>query len=700
VPGAESGPPNPVRLAWNVLRVWLLGIAFTLAVASVLAFPILPGGQFMLEVGDVASRDIRSPRKVTFASPSLTEEARQQAEAAVSPLYTLPDSHIARQQIAHARAVATFIRAVRADAYAPAVEKQTALSAIEGLPLNRAQIEQVVSFRDDVWAKIEGEILSVLDLTMRGEIRESQVGQVRSRIPSMVGIELTDEQAAIAGALTQSFVTANSFFDAEATNAARAKARQAVEPISRSYEAGQIIVREGESITRGDIEALDNLGLHQTKVDWGDLTSGALLAVTTTLILGLYTRRFEPAMWQHPVQLTLLAVLVIVWLLIAKFMFPGRPVLPYLYPAAALPILLAVVSGPQLALLVAALQGGLVGVLSNGSLELTVYAAAGGLIGALAMNRVERLSAFFRAGLYVILVNLVVILGFQLRASAPDMIGLLASLGAGAVNGSLAASLPIGGVFLISRLFDVTSALQLMELSRPTHPLLRLLLMKAPGTYHHTLMVANLAEQAAERIGADALLVRVGAFYHDVGKTARPYMFAENQAEGINVHEKLDPRTSAEIIVRHVSDGLELARRYRLPTQVRAFILEHHGTMRASFLYQKAVQQAGGNEAMVNERAFLYPGPKPQSKETALLMLADGCEATVRAKKPTSADQVSEIVHKVIADRVACGQLDECPLTMQDLHLIRESFTLALQGVFHPRIQYPETDSAAPAPGS
>jgi len=268
----------------------------------------------------------------------------------------------------------------------------------------------------------------------------------------------------------------------------------------------------------------------------------------------------------------------------------------------------------------------------------------------------------------------------------------LTLLAAGLVNGGLAASLSIGGLFLIGNLFDVTTTLQLMELARPTHPLLQLLLMKTPGTYHHTLMVANLAEQAAGRIGADPLLVRVGAFYHDVGKTARPYMFVENQVEGSNVHEKLNPRTSAEIIVRHVTDGLELAKRYRLPSRICAFIPEHHGTMRAGFLYHKAVQQAGGDESQVDDRPFRYPGPKPQSKETALLMLADGCEAAVRAKGPSSVEELSEIVRKVVADRVACNQLSDCPLTLHDLDLIRESFTRTLQGVFHPRIQYPETN--------
>jgi putative nucleotidyltransferase with HDIG domain len=205
-------------------------------------------------------------------------------------------------------------------------------------------------------------------------------------------------------------------------------------------------------------------------------------------------------------------------------------------------------------------------------------------------------------------------------------------------------------------------------------------------------MVANLAEQAAERIGANSLLTRVGAYYHDIGKMVRPYMFVENQVEGANVHDQFNPRTSAEIITSHVTEGLELAKKYRLPSRVRAFIPEHHGTMRVSFLYQKAVEQSPAGAAGVDESAFRYPGPKPQSKETALLMLADGCEAVVRADRPAAPDRLNELVRKVISDRIAWGQLDECPLTIADLDKVRESFVTTLQGIYHPRLRYPEQE--------
>ena len=675
--------------------MWLIGAVFTAAIAAILIWQATPGDRVTFEVGDVATRDVRSPRRDTFVSELLTEDARKRAEVNVLPVFAPPDARVARQQIAYARAVADFIRVVRTDPYASPAQKQAALTAIEGVSILSQQAERVVSLREDAWTKTEAEMLNVLDLAMRGEIRESSAAQIRFRIPAMVSVDLTEEQAALAAALAQQFIAPNTFLDSETTTAARTKARQSVDPVSHSYSAGQIIVREGQIVSTLDVEALDYFGLRQPKDERRDWLSALLHAGVVTLLLGMYLWRSEPSIWNRPRKSALLAALILLFVLTAKGMITGRTVLPYLFPAAALPILLTMLAGPSLAVLIAAVLGSLVGVMSHGSLELAAYSVSGGLIAVLALGRIERLSAYFRAGLYVALVNVAVILAFRLSSGSTDLFGILTLVVAGIANGGVAASLSVGGLFLMGNLFDVTTTLQLMELSRPNHPLLQLLLMKTPGTYHHTLMVANLAEQAAERIGANALLVRVGAFYHDVGKTARPYMFVENQVEGSNVHEKLDARTSAEIITRHVQDGLDLASRYRLPSSIRAFIPEHHGTMRASFLYHKAIQQAGGDASKVDEQVFRYPGPKPQTKETALLMLADGCEAAVRAAHPSSEKELSEIVRKVINDRIACNQLNECPLTLHDLDVIRESFTLTLQGVFHPRIQYPEL-SAGP----
>jgi putative nucleotidyltransferase with HDIG domain len=242
-----------------------------------------------------------------------------------------------------------------------------------------------------------------------------------------------------------------------------------------------------------------------------------------------------------------------------------------------------------------------------------------------------------------------------------------------------------------------------MELSNPNHPLLHRLMQEAPGTYYHSIIVGNLAERAAEVIGADPLLVRVGAYFHDIGKVVRPYFFIDNQAGRTNIHDELPPSSSARIIIDHVREGLELARRYRLPAQVAQFIPQHHGTTTASYFYQRALQE----EETVNPEDYRYPGPRPQSREAAILMLADSVEATVRSlvqsgklqemleKKKEGEDPLAKLVAGIIEQRVREGQLDESDLTFRDLRRIGQAFTEVLHGVYHPRIVYPEMGQEA-----
>jgi len=281
-----------------------------------------------------------------------------------------------------------------------------------------------------------------------------------------------------------------------------------------------------------------------------------------------------------------------------------------------------------------------------------------------------------------------VILAFRLPNQTYDAVGLLQLLAMGVANAILSSSLTFVTFSLIGRLFGITTSLQLLELARPTHPLFKQLLTKAPGTYHHSIITSNMAERAAEAIGADALLARVGSYYHDIGKTTRPYFFAENQNDGENPHDRLDPRTSAEIIIAHTADGLALARKYGLPDKVRDFIAEHHGTNLVTYFYRRANQE--NPQGSVNEELFRYPGPKPQSKETAIVMLADSIEAWVRANRPATQAEMERVIRQVINDRLVSGQLDECDLTLRDLDKIREAFSSVLQGIFHPRVQYPE----------
>ncbi len=327
--------------------------------------------------------------------------------------------------------------------------------------------------------------------------------------------------------------------------------------------------------------------------------------------------------------------------------------------------------------------------MANGSLELMAYVLVGGLAASLRLARMERVSILLWSGVYTSLANVGIILAFRLSAQNYDTIGLATLLAVGVINGPLSASLALVDLFIFGNLFGVTTSLQLLDLARPTHPLLRQLLLKAPGTYHHSILVSNLAEQAAERIGADDMLARVGAYYHDIGKTVRPYFFVDNQADGVNVHDRLDPQTSAQIIISHVKDGLELARKYRLPGVIQDFIVQHHGTTTTNYFYRQAVQAHNGPE-MVDRRRFMYPGPRPRRKEIGIVMLADSCEAAVRAERPASPEAIDELVHKIITERLVDGELSNSDLTMRELSLIRASFVSILQGVFHPRVKYPE----------
>jgi len=674
---------------WAWLRLILLGTVLAGVTGVVMVLPLLPTGRVVLEEGDVALQDIHAPHPLTYDSAIRQAEEQERAASEVESVYTLPAPALARQQLDRARQVLDYLGSVRADPLAAPAQKRGWLLAVPELAhLPLETLDGLLALSDGHWDRVQLETLAVIDQAMREEIREGHVEDIRERIPRMVSLDLSDEEAAVAIALAQCFLLPNSFLDPQATAEARARAREEVGPVVRRFEAGQVIVREGDRVKALDIEALDQFGLRQPQVEWADFVGAGLLAVLGTSLLCLYLARFEPDVLWDGRSLILLVLLTAVFVLVAGLMVPGGVVLRYLAPAPALAMLAAATLGPHAGVATAVFLGGATGVIADHSLEMVTYTALGGLIAALTLGRVERISALFRAGVYVSLAHVVVLAIFRLPQGIAQPGDLLASTLAGVANGGISASLALGGLFLIGPLFDITTTMRLIELSRPEQPLLQRLLREAPATYHHSLMVANLAEQAAESIAANALLTRVGAYYHDVGKIARPYFFTENQVEGVNPHDRLDPQTSAEVIVAHVEDGLKLARRYRLPRRVRAFIREHHGTNRASFLYSKAVQLAG-DAALVDESRFRYRGPRPQSKETALVMLADGCEAAVRSAHPSSGEEVAEIVNRIIDRRLADGQLSACDLTLRDLEITREVFASALKGVYHPRIKYP-----------
>jgi putative nucleotidyltransferase with HDIG domain len=376
--------------------------------------------------------------------------------------------------------------------------------------------------------------------------------------------------------------------------------------------------------------------------------------------------------------------------------------LRYMVPMAAIPMLVTALLDTAAALMTVTILAALAGVaalqvdavrVQGGTalgMEVAMVYLAGGMAGVLALQKADRLGRYIWAGLLVWAASLLALLAIWMLEEGRrggDIPWMVATTFLG---GALSTVATVGAMVVIGYVFGMLTPFQLMELAQSDHPLLRRLQELAPGTYHHSLLVSDLAERAAKAVGADPLLVRAGCLFHDVGKLVNPYYYVENQVRGENPHDSLPPEESARLIVQHVIAGLELARRYRLPPRVRAFIAEHHGTRLVTYFYRKAVAQ--GLEPEPDR--FRYPGPKPRSKETAIAMLADSVEAVVRAAHDHSPEHMDELVDSVIRERVAEGQLDDCDLTLRDVKLIAEAFKATLRGVHHPRIQYPEPTEA------
>ena len=679
---------------WNhVLLLGLMLASLGILLVALLAWQLPYGNRLLLKVGDVAPFNVVAPRRLSYVSQVLTDRAREHAAQTVVDQYDSQEAQIRRQQVGQARAALTEITYIRNVADATLADKTDLLLEIQDLNLSAETAVQVLSLSDDEWRAVAAEVPLALDRVMRDEIRESTLPLVKRRVPLIVGGDLSEPANDVAIVLVQNLIRPNSILNVERTDQARAEARAQVSPQEATFEQGEIIIRSGDVASNEQVEALQELSKLQNEWDSWTLVRAMLFALLVLTILVSAIYRLRPEALHNYSELAMLLVVTVIWLLAAKFMVVNHPWLPYFYPLAALGILVAVLSDLRVAIIFV-IAFALIGLyLSANNVAVVAYWLIGALAGILVVGRGERLNAFLWAAVAVALADLAVMAAFWAPFADYSSAMLVDMLMVVTLNGGLSAAIALIGYFVLGNLFGIITPLQLTELSRPTHPLLRQLLLKASGTYHHTILVSNLAERAAAAIGADALLVRVGAYYHDIGKTVRPYFFAENILDGSSPHEKLDPLTSAQIIISHVKDGVDLAQRYHLPDRIQDFIREHHGRSLVRYFYIQALHRARADE-QVNEEDFRYPGPNPHSKETTIVLLADTCEAAVRAVRPASREELVTLVNRLIDDRVASGDLENSTLTFKDLQTIKGVFLQVLQGVHHPRIVYPEPQRA------
>jgi cyclic-di-AMP phosphodiesterase PgpH len=662
------------------------------ALAAILTFSITPG-QVALDVGQVAPQDIRAPRAASFISQSQTDAARSQAAAAVAPVYeNIGDrAAITRTQLAAfddlTQAVAQVLQA-RDDKTIAAQDVAAELTRQVAAQLTDAQIAAVAQMSRVQWAQLTAAARDVLSTTQSGVVRADDLAAVQQQVRNAINSELPAESRQLAGDIAAEFVVANQRMSQVLTDQAREAAAAAVEPVVVNVQLGETIVRTGDVISQLAIEKLDELGLTRPRLEVSTLVGNGLIAVVLAVLLAGFLWRFRPQIWHRNRSLLLFGLALIATAIVIR-LAGDRSIWTYVVPTSAVVLLIGILLDDYAGAAMAASLALLAGVVNRDGLEPAVYVLVGGMASLLAIARAERLNAFLRAGVVIAAANVAVVTAFGLLEGS-DLTGILQLAGAGAVNAILSVFLAVGSFAMLGNLFGIMTVFQMLELANPSSRLLRRLLLETPGTYHHSVMVGNLAERAAETIGADPLLARVAAYYHDIGKMKNPLAFIENQAGARNVHDDLDAETSARIIAAHVRDGIDLGYEHRLPVQIIGFIPQHHGTSVMSYFYGKAVREADGRADAVDRETFRYPGPKPQSREAAILMLSDGVEASVRSLDSKDEASIRAMVDRIVDARVDDGQLDDAELTLKDIARIKEAFVQQLLGMYHSRIKYPD----------
>jgi len=481
----------------------------------------------------------------------------------------------------------------------------------------------------------------------------------------------------------------------------------AMQPEIRVYNPGERIVGRGEKVSPIALRALEKLGKAHSNNNWITCLGVFLLCMLFVFTLWSYLYNFKDRQYFKPTYASLIASLILITAISFQLQDSGAfGAIPlYAFPLAAISLTLAIFMHPHFSVLATTLTVFLLALTMRGNFQGLSILLFGSYMGVYILNK--RISYSDRAqlmyaGLLVGITNALIILALSLMKPAifgmPPWTGpinmlnwsasFLQMLVWGFFSGIFSGILTIGSLPLLESIFRLVTPYTLMEIGNHDHPLLKRMQFEAPGTFHHSLMVATLAEAAAEAIGANALLTRVGCLYHDIGKMKRPLFFIENQAYfGVeNPHDKLTPRLSKMVITAHPRDSIEMAKQHKLPEVLMKFMTEHHGTLTAGYFYNKACIEEGVDN--VNKSQFRYPGPKPGSKETAIVMLADACESAVRALKSPSVAQVEERIDKIIHQRIEDGQFDNCPITFQDIHLIKQTFVRVLRGIQHNRIEY------------
>jgi cyclic-di-AMP phosphodiesterase PgpH len=671
-----------------------------------------------IDLFSIAEQTIRSP--ITIEDKESTEAKKKDAEDQVQDIYVL-NKKISQNRIDLVTSI--FDSAIEVNEEIEnerkAEQKESTLPTTdegERIVPEDEKIKRIkVKLTNDVTKELPDSVLLELLMSTKDELtiaRDLSITAINNVMSSRISandvenakkrveeeLKYTSLDNSLKNAATQLgryAVIQNEFYDPEATEEMRKQTVENVESVK--ILQGQIIVEEGQLISRdihrqlGLVGVLDNERFIQPFVGLTFL----IFLLLASLYYYFYNLEEKKEMKHtHLMQFSLIFLLsILIMKVISLIDVLEYADLFYIFPAAMGAMLIRILINENLAVLVTIITAICGSIIFNegvsGSIHMTVgiYILCSGLAGIMFMSNNHHHSKIFMGGLFVAVVNMIVIFSLAfIRNEQYDFKEIGVTIIIALMSGILSAVLTIGLLPFFEAGFGILSSMSLIELSNPNHPLLKKILTEAPGTYHHSIMVANLAESACEAIGANGLLARVGCYYHDIGKTIRPKYFIENQMNMENPHDRLPPEASKNIIMSHVKDGAELLKKHRLPKEIVDIAEQHHGTTLLKFFYYK-VKQSGED---VTEEEYRYPGPKAQTKESAIVGVADSVEAAVRSMSQPTPDQIEELVRKIISDRLQDNQFNECDLTLKELEKVTNSLCESLKGIFHSRIEYPE----------
>ncbi len=680
--GRELWKKRRVSFKGRGVRLFLLTLLLFLFFVGILAADLFPPS-LALEVGAVAPSDIFAPRNVMYIDRAKTRELQELAEKSVMPVYKKDFSSglqdLVRAQINN---YYNLMEQIASNASLPTQEKLDRLKNNLPSTFNQETLQSVLRVDPELFTTLLSYTIDVSLQFLAPGVREEDLPQLPARVNEKVGVlGLPMEAKAVMEAVVLSVLSPNLTLDQEETEKRKQIARAGVEPVRRQISRGELVIKKGDIVNEETLAALEALGLYRERFPWKQLSGTVLISAALFSAWFLFSLHFARGFLTER-RLIFVGILFILLILAARF-FPAKII--YLIPLPLLSIVLSSLFGFPFAFAFTVFSALGIGLIQGNDFLLSFVLLLGGTFGAYRTRQVLRPIDFLRGGLTSGLV-----LAFSVGAVSLILgkgLSIFEDMSWAFLNGGLSGVFSVA-ILLIpftESLFDLTSPLHLIELTNPNHPLLRRLLLEVPGTYHHSIMVASLAESAASAIGANALLCRAAAFLHDLGKMVRPEYFVENQ-EGDNVHERISPQLSSQVVVAHTKDGVEVARSSSIPEPVVRIIASHHGTSLASYFYKQAQKST---EGFLPDETFRYPGPKPETREESIIMLADSVEAAVRSLKEKTPERIAKMVENMIEDRLRDGQLSKSELSFHDLEKIEESFVRALTSAYHPRPEYP-----------